>query len=154
MVDNQAQFIRKDDKPHVSETGLLWLLIILMMILLAAAVSIFGGTPIDANPTTTETPEPTTSQSSRVYTVSYKAGVFSPTNIRIKAGDTVRFRNDGLMGIQVVSDPHPTHDGLTGFDSIGDIPAGSFFSYTFAARGTFGYHNERNPKEAGIVIVR
>ena len=28
------------------------------------------------------------------------------------------------------------------------------FSFTFAAKGIFDYHNDRNPKETGTIIVR
>ena len=52
------------------------------------------------------------------------------------------------------SDPHPTHNQLLGLDSVGDIPQGSYFAYTFSEKGIFGYHNEKKPEEAGTIIVR
>jgi len=96
------------------------------------------------------TPSPELTRQPRVYTVSYRGGVFSPTNLRIHAGDTVRFRNDAFFGIRVVTD----NNQLPGFDSIGDIPQDSYFSYTFAEKGIFGYHNESKPEEQGTIIVR
>ena len=93
-------------------------------------------------PSTPETREP------RMYSVSYKNGVFSPTNLRIHAGDTVRFKNEGLFGIRILSGSY------IGFDSIGDIPQGSYFSFTFAAKGIFDYSNNKNPDEKGTIIVR
>lgn len=138
-----------------TDTGVGWTLIIIVLILLAVAVGFFGSsTDGDGAVVITETPSPSESDPPRVYTISYKASVFSPTNLRIHSGDTVRFHNDGLRSIRIVSDPHPEHNNLVGFDSVGDIPAGSFFSFTFAAKGTFSYHNERNFKETGTIIVR
>lgn len=122
-----------------------------LLILLGLAVSIFGKsqnlngdilTGVSAEPKPSETRQP------RIYSVSYKNGVFSPTNLRIHAGDTVRFKNEGIFAIRIVG------DDLVGFDSIGDVPQGSFFAFTFAAKGIFSYHNERNTEEAGTVIVR
>ena len=130
--------------------GIAWLLIIFLLILLAVAISIFAN---PAQLATSPTPTPTSGQPSpstqpRIYTISYDAGVFSPTNLRIHAGDTVRIKNESIFPIHIVS------DDIVGFDSIGDIPQGSYFSYTFAARGTFSYHNTHNPDQNGTVIVR
>lgn len=129
-----------------------WVLIIILMLLLAGAVKILGR-PSDLS-SKIPTPVPEQTREPRFYTVSYKSGVFSPTNLRIHAGDTVRFKNESFFGIRVVSDPHLTHNQLSGFDSVGDIPQGSYFSYTFSEKGIFGYHNEKKTDEQGMIIVR
>jgi len=154
MTDFEPQLAVKKEKkmPTVSGPGLFWMLIILMLVLFGLAVSILGrtqnlGTDL---PTPTETVSPET-KPSRIYTISYKSGVFSPTNLRIHAGDTVRFKNEGIFPIRIVSGPDSR---LVGFDSVGDIPQGSYFSFTFAAKGIFDYYNDRNPKETGTIIVR
>ena len=76
--------------------------------------------------------------------------MFSLKNLRIHAGDTVRFKNEGFFGIRVITD----NNQLPGFDSVGNIPQSSYFSYTFAERGIFGYHNYDKPAEQGSIIVR
>jgi len=144
--------VKKKGLPTISGPGLFWMLIILTLVLLGLAVSILGQPQnLSAGlPTPAETASPDV-KPSRIYTVSYKSGVFSPTNLRIHAGDTVRFKNEGIFPIRIVSGPDSV---LAGFDSIGDIPQGSYFSYTFSAKGIFDYHNERNIKETGTIIVR
>lgn len=152
---------RKKESRSLNGSGLSWLLIVLVLVLLALSVSMFrrpvasdtSSLPGKGNIGTSVEPTPEIRQP-RVYTVSYRNGVFSPTNLRIHAGDTIRIKNESIFPIRVVSDPHPEHNGLVGFDSIGDIPQGSFFSFTFAARGIFGYHNEKKPDEAGTIMVR
>ncbi|HZZ99245.1 MAG TPA: hypothetical protein VFK07_00855 [Candidatus Paceibacterota bacterium] len=134
-----------------NEPGISWLLIVLVLCLLALAVIVFGRPQQTlSGPLPSITPETSAMPSNqpRVYTVSYDAGVFSPTNLRIHAGDTVRFRNDSIFPIHIVS------ADIIGFDSVGDIPQGSYFSFTFAARGTFGYDNQHSPDQAGAIIVR
>jgi len=134
-----------------NEPGLSWLVIIVLLILLAAAVIIFakpqdvatGGTP-----TVAPSDSPTPVMVVRIYTVSYDAGVFSPSNLRIHAGDTVRFKNDSIFPI------HVTSADIVGFDSVGDVPQGSYFAFTFAARGTFTYYNTHNKDQTGTIIVR
>jgi plastocyanin len=143
---------KEEEQPSTfSETGMFWLLIILMLILLAFAVTIFGPRQEGAEIVTGSTsPSPTESRQPRIYTVSYRNGVFSPTNLRIHAGDTVRFRNDGNAPVRVVGD----NNEVPGFDSVGDIQSGSAFGFTFATKGIFGYHNERNVNETGTIMVR
>lgn len=156
LEDFQAQLAKKEEErlETLSGTGTFWLLIILMLGLLALAVNIFGNRNDNLTGTLgSKTPQASTTETlpPRIYTVSYRNGVFSPTNLRIHAGDTVRFRNDGLFPIHIAADPDTK---LPGFDSIGDIPQDSYFAFTFAAKGLFGYHNVRNSKESGTVIVR
>ncbi len=141
---------KKQRVPTLNAPGLIWLLIVVFLVLLGLAVSILGK-PQDiggAVPTVTEEPVPTETRQPRIYTVSYKNGVFSPTNLRIHAGDTVRFKNEGLFSIRILSDSY------LGFDSVGDIPQGSYFSFTFAAKGIFDYYNNKNSEEKGTIIVR
>ena len=156
--DLNPQLVRKEEDRlnTLSDTGMFWLLIILTLILLAFAVTMFGTRGQFNGPVAgaSMSPSPTESRQPRMYTVSYRSGVFSPTNLRIHAGDTVRFRNDGFTLMRVASDPHPEHGGLAGFDSIGDIQPGSTFGFTFAGTGIFGYHNERNINETGTIMVR
>ena len=135
-------------------SGLGWLFILLFLILLSAAVLYFsqgGKNLIGSLPTPTNT---IASRPSRTYSVYYDRGVFSPTNLRIHAGDTVRFENDNTLPIRVVTDPHPAHNGLVGFDSASEIRNKESFTYIFNAVGIFSYHNERNPNETGTIIVR
>lgn len=153
----QAQLIRKDDRPPLgSDNGAAWLMIIAALILLGTAVTIFGPTSNGGGPTVNGsiTPSPTETRQPRIYTVSYKNRVFSPTNLRIHVGDTVRFRNDSLVSMRIVSELPPTGSEAPGFDSVGEIPNGSFFAVTFAVKGTYNYHNARNTGEVGSIIVR
>ena len=87
----------------------------------------------------------------KVYTVYYTSGVFSPTNLQINIGDTVRFSNDSLVPVRIKSDEGSE---LPGFDSVSDIPPQGIFSYTFAKRGIFDYRNERKPEQKGTIIVK
>lgn len=125
-----------------------WALIIALLALSAIAIQLFGPPTNLSSQISTPTPEIT--REPRLYTVTYSSGVFSPTNLRIRAGDSVRFKNDGFFGIRIITD----NNQLPGFDSIGDIPQGSYFSYTFGEKGIFGYHNSDKLAEQATIIVR
>lgn len=130
-----------------------WPLIIIVLVLLASAVAFFGPRSSDATPGISPTVSGTPDREARVYQVSYRFGVFSPTNLRIHAGDTVRFRNDSPLPIRITAQLQPGQK-LPDFDSVGDVQPGSYFSYTFAKAGIYGYYNHSNPNEAGVIIVR
>ncbi|MEK7125107.1 MAG: hypothetical protein AAB864_01800 [Patescibacteria group bacterium] len=155
MLDQfQAQLARREEKrlDTLSGTGTFWLLIVATMILLAVSVNVFGDRQSDLGGIGgTPSTSPVETLPPRLYTVSYRNGVFSPTNLRIHIGDTVRFRNDALLPIRIVVDADTK---LAGFDSVGDIPQNSYFAFTFSVKGVFGYHNVRDLKQAGTIIVR
>lgn len=136
---------------HEKNQQLSWFLIILLLVLFAGAVFFFNKDLPKNQGAALNEPK---SNNGRVYSVYYTSGVFSPTNLQINVGDTVRFINDGLLPIRIVSDPHPTHDALPGFDSISDIPTQSVFTFTFTTRGIFDYHNERKIEQKGTIIVK
>ena len=87
---------------------------------------------------------------------------FVPTEITIKAGDTVEWRNIGFLPHTVTADPRraPSSrnielpDGAEAFDS-GWVTAGQSFRYTFSEPGVYRYvclpHEQA--RMAGTVIV-
>lgn len=148
----EVQLARKDERPSFRSAhapGISWLLVVLLLILSAFAVTHFQSEQPAVSPLPSSSDDAVApSTAPRMYTISYDSGVFSPTNLRIHAGDTVRFKNDSIFPIRIVS------DDVVGLDSVGDIPQGSYFSYTFAVRGTFGYRNTHNSDQTGSISVR
>jgi plastocyanin len=131
--------------------GKMWLFVLLVCILFGGSLLYFGrNRGIDLQPIITGTP----ARQSRVYTVYYNTGVFSPTNLRIHAGDSVKFLNESNDKLHVITDSTNNVPDLAGFDSIGSIPSQGSFTYTFAVAGSFGYHNDLDKAERGMVIVR
>lgn len=129
-----------------------WVLIVVLMLVLGGAVKVLGKPISLSSKISASSPEGF--REPRFYTVSYKSGVFSPTNLRIHIGDTVRFKNESFFSIRIVSDPQIVGGQVPVFDSVGNIPQGSYFSYTFAEKGIFGYHNNKDSEEQGTIIVR
>ena len=131
----------------------LWIFIVLMLALIAGAVSMLGATPGMPNIITSITPTPSIIHEARTYTISYKYGVFSPTNIRIHVGDTVRWRNDDRTPIRIIAELQKGQQTPV-FDSIGPVQPDSSFAVIFANAGVFGYYNSDLRNELGVVIVR
>ena len=134
--------------------GAIWFVIILVLSVFALTVMYFGHKNPNVANGDQVFPRPSASRQARVYTVFYGLGVFSPTNIRIHVGDSVRFQNDSKGPIRIVSDITDGIPNLPGFDSVGEIQPDGVFTYTFSGAGIFGYNNVKNPVEEGTVIVR
>ena len=90
----------------------------------------------------------------RVHTVEIRASVFSPQNITVSVGDTVRWH-----AVQYNSDPnnyqHSTTENTTGspvWDS-GLLNNGSYFAHTFTTTGVYEYHCSAHPDMYGTVTV-
>ena len=129
-----------------------WPLILLMLVLLALAVTMMEQ-PADVALVTTPSPTENVDRDPRVYTVGYKFGVFSPTNLRIHAGDTVRWHNESKLPIRVVAQLQ-SGQRIPDFDSIGSVQPGGYFAFTFASVGIYGYYNPSSANESGVIIVR
>ncbi|MEK7638219.1 MAG: hypothetical protein AAB375_02230 [Patescibacteria group bacterium] len=129
-----------------------WPLIFLMLILLALAVTMLGQ-PVPADTTATPTPADNADREPRVYMVGYKYGVFSPTNLRIHAGDTVRWHNQSSLPIRVVAQLQ-SGQRIPEFDSIGSVQPDGYFAFTFSKIGIYGYYNPSSSNESGVIIVR
>lgn len=132
--------------------GLAWTLVLLILLLMSIAVLYFSS-KTSSEDTIAPTSRPA-ARSVRVYSVYYGGGIFSPTNLRIHAGDTVKFQNTSAVSVWVISDPHPLHNILTTLNSGAPTLPQGVFAYTFTDPGIYNYHNELNPNETGLIIVR
>lgn len=84
--------------------------------------------------------------------ISYSSSGFSPSELKVKVGDTVTFKNDSEQVVQVNSAPHPAHTSFPELN-IGAIAKGESKSVTFTTAGTKKYHNHLNASENGTIVV-
>ena len=121
--------------------GLMWLAIMGMTVLFAAAILMLNkNEPLPASILqATQTNRPP-----RLYSVYYRNGVFSPTNLRIQAKDSVAFRNDSQATIEI--------DGA--FGPSGDLAPSAVHTHVFTEAGTYEYFNTGNNLERGTITVR
>ncbi len=132
--------------------GLFWLLILGMLVVTAGAVHYFESKRIDLGSMQMANTDKGFVRQPRIYTVFYQDGVFSPTNIHVHLGDSVKFQNNGANPIYI-SHQRNTGDPL-GLDSGSAIISGNSFTYAFNSVGTYPYYNNFNDHERGTIIVR
>lgn len=84
--------------------------------------------------------------------VTYANNVFSPSEVKIKVGNTVKFVNNGTSDIQVSSGPHPTHTSYPALES-GRLAPEASYEFTATEKITINYHNHLNAKATGKIVV-
>ena len=92
---------------------------------------------------------------------------FLPSELKIKIGDTVMFKNESSSGMWVGSAMHPSHMVYSGiplgqhcpdttnssFDECASAQPKESWSFTFNKQGTWGYHNHVKSMHFGKIIV-
>ena len=140
---------------NLQPKGTILLMIILCLLLFAFSIVYFGGRNGDSGSiTTSPTVTSTLGRQPRVYSVLYGLWIFSPTNIRIHVGDSVKFQNDSRGSLLIVSDSTKDIADWIDFNNSRELSPGEYFTYTFNSQGIFGYYNKNKPLEEGTVIVR
>ena len=106
-------------------------------------------------------------QLAKNYEVKYTDSGYTPSELKIKAGDTVTFKNESTHEMWVGSAMHPTHAVYSGttlqqhcpdaenndLDQYKSAKPGESWSFTFSKTGTWGYHNHAKANQFGKIIV-
>ena len=93
------------------------------------------------------------SSAPQTYIVELRDAGFFPTELTVRNGDTVIFKNVSRHAIWPASDPHPTHDDLSSFDPKKAIPPGDSWTYTFVIPGSWRYHDHLDVTSQGEIFV-
>lgn len=95
-----------------------------------------------------------TQNTNSTFDIAYTNNCFSPANITIKKGDTVRFKNNSnSRDMWPATNKHPQHDEYSEFDSKQGIGSGGTYSFTFTKTGSWGYHDHLKPNCGGTITV-
>lgn len=100
-----------------------------------------------------------------VIVVTYNNNGFSPKEIVVSQGQTVRFVNESSGNMWVGSAVHPDHTAYSGTSLNKHCPdtdktafdqceTGDMYEFTFTKIGEWGYHNHIKPSAFGKVIVK
>jgi plastocyanin len=111
---------------------------------------------------TTTTPENTNNQQSQsatpteqtsTTTITYSNNSFSPAEVTVKSGGSVKVVNQSDQAIYFASDPHPVHTANPELN-LGEVAAGQSKTFTVTKSGTWGYHNHYKPEVTGKIVVQ
>ena len=109
-------------------------------------------TQSNANPTASTNEQQTTQSTESSGTVTYSDSGFSPSEVKVKVGESVTFKNDSSESVQINSALHPQHTQFPELN-LGAIAPGESKTVTFAAAGTKKYHNHLKASENGTIVV-
>jgi plastocyanin len=80
---------------------------------------------------------------------------FSPSTVVVKVNQGVVWTNTDTASHEVNSDPYPTNNTLSSFNTSAPIPQNGSWDYVFAKAGTYTYHDNLNPYTfKGTIIVK
>lgn len=105
-------------------------------------------TPTKTFPTNTITPN-----AKADYTVYYRNGGFSPANLTIRAGQSVRFLNESSHSMFIAAARSPNANDLTEFNQGRSVGKGGYYDFTFHSKGVFVYYNQNDKTKTGVIAV-
>jgi plastocyanin len=85
--------------------------------------------------------------SGTVHNVVITDYMFAPSQLIINSGDTVVWKNNGMMGHTVTSDSGSEMSSPT-------LSSGASYNHTFSAAGTYSYHCSIHSSMTGVIIVQ
>jgi plastocyanin len=88
-----------------------------------------------------------------IIVVIYNDEGFTPKDISVSIGQTVRFVNESSGNMWVASDNHPSHKILPEFDNKKAISGGESYEFAFTEAGEWSYHNHIKPSAVGTISV-
>lgn len=121
--------------------------------LIAAVVIIVFGFMLIKNLNHNE-PTPPVVTPPKTASVNITEDGFAPSTIKVNIGTVVIWHNLDHKPHRIAANPYGTHSTLPSLDSMSKIPPNGTYRYTFDKAGTYGYHDELNPKINGTVIVK
>lgn len=86
-------------------------------------------------------------------TVEYSGFAFSPQTLSVSLGSIVVFKNKGSSSMWVASATHPTHHIYPEFDQKSSAGPGGEYSFAFAKKGSWKFHDHLNPGAVGEIVV-
>lgn len=98
-------------------------------------------------------PAVTAVPAARKWNVEIRSGRFTPSELKIKKGDTIVWTNFDSSPSWPASAIHPTHQVYPGFDALRGLKTGESYSFTFDRVGSFRYHDHLNSSMGGVVEV-
>ncbi len=124
-----------------------------------------------STPTLTLTPTLTPTSTpvlSKTIVINMTDSGFTPSEVSINAGDTVRFVNQSSLSRWPASAIHPIHELYPGssiikcqtteadsiFDACRGLNQGESFSFIFAVKGTWPYHDHLQSSMTGRIVVK
>lgn len=103
-------------------------------------------------PTPASTPTPS-AENKEAKIIKMDANGFSPSNLTIKRGETVTFKNEDMRDRWPASAMHPTHQVCPGFDSLKPTKTGESYSHIFTEAKECPFHDHIIPSLRGKITV-
>lgn len=85
--------------------------------------------------------------------ITMNANGFSPSDLTIKKGEMVTFKNEDSRDRWPASAVHPTHQVCPGFDALKPLKSGESYSHTFIVAKECPFHDHLSPSLQGKITI-
>lgn len=86
--------------------------------------------------------------------INYTDAGFSPKDVTIKVGQSVKFTNNSTRDFWPASNDHPSHLKYSEFDPKERVASGESYTFKFEKVGVWAYHNHIRAGEGGVITVK
>lgn len=126
----------------------IWITIAVMVVVVLGGLALLNHRSKTADDSQVRQTDQPAAGEKPLTTVTIKDMAFAPGTLTVKKGATVTWVNQDSMTHTVTSDT----DTQTGINSS-SLAAGSQYSFTFTAAGTYKYHCSLHPSMTGVIVV-
>ncbi len=88
-----------------------------------------------------------------IHQITFDGKSYTPSNLTIKNGDIVVFKNNSDKDFWPASAPHPIHTAYPEFDAKSALAPGKIFQFKFTKPGKWGFHDHLTPSAVGSITV-
>ena len=143
----------------------LTILIIILVVVVGGYIILKDSKPAEAPPSESEAIPAGASALETIIApekiITYTDNGYSQATLKIKAEETVVFKNESSKNMWPASAKHPTHEvypttgGCLGstFDACKGVPPGESWSFKFDIKGDWKFHDHLTPEYFGSVMV-
>ena len=121
--------------------------LIYALVILGILVILMGALLLTQNQNANSASNNAQGSSGTVHNIVITDYMFAPSQLIINFGDTVVWKNNGMMGHTVTSDSGSEMSSPT-------LASGASYNHTFSTTGTYNYHCSIHSSMTGVIIVQ
>ncbi len=121
--------------------------LIYALVILGILVILMGALLLTQNQNANSASNNAQGSSGTVHNIVITDYMFAPSQLIINVGDTVVWKNNGMMGHTVTSDSGSEMSSPT-------LASGASYNHTFSTTGTYNYHCSIHSSMTGVIIVQ
>ncbi|MBI2676520.1 MAG: hypothetical protein HYX21_01000 [Candidatus Yanofskybacteria bacterium] len=136
-------YLKVSDNSAMRKIIISFIVVVIFVVLLFVLGSQTGKAPTNS-PAISPSPTPNAQKAPNTFLVQITSQGLSVSELNIKVGDMVTFKNVDSARHWPAAGPHPTHQICSGFDALKGLSQNESYSYKFTEAKTCPFHDHLN----------